>query len=150
MIKKIFTLATLAFTACIINVQAQFKHHPELNKMDTKIEFLLDSAAKHMILFVLTKNSTDYDKAQFLVKQADSLNEVLERKAINEYKVTKIDSYILDRDEEIKTYANKDLKQQILIEKNGNEKVHFKLHTYIVGPKAKEWYEEFAQYLPKN
>lgn len=150
MYKKILTLSFVAAVISLGSAQAQFSKHPELNKMDTQAELLLDSAAKHMIYFILTKNTSDFDKAQSLVVQADSLNEQLERKAVQQYKITKMDSYIIERDDEIKSYAEKGLKEEILAEKTTTEHVHFKGGHYNVGPKGKQRFEEFTEYLPKN
>ena len=150
MYKKFFTLIFAAGLLAYSNAEAQIGMHPELAKLDKDSEVLLDSAAKHMILFILTKNTSDYDKALILAKKGDSINTKIERKATEEYKMTKIDSYILERDEEVKAYSNKDLKAEILAEKSTSEHVHFKGGHYNVGPKAKQRYEEFAQYLPKN
>jgi ribosome-binding ATPase YchF (GTP1/OBG family) len=150
MYKKFFALSFIAAIVSLSNAEAQVSHHPDLVKLDKEAELMLDSAAKHMILFILTKSTSDYDKAQNLVVQGDTLNEKLERKALQDYKLTKLDSYILERDDEIRAYANKDLKAEILSEKTTNEHVHFKGGHYNVGPKAKQRYEEFTEYLPKN
>lgn len=150
MYKKFFTLSFVAGLLVLSNAEAQVSRHSELVKLDKDSEILMDSAAKHMILFILTKDINDYDKALLLVKQGDSINTKLERKALQEYKLTKLDSYILDRDEEVKAYSDKDLKDEILAEKATSEHIHFKGGHYNVGPKAKQRYQEFTEYLPKN
>lgn len=150
MYKKFFTLIFVAGLLTYSNAEAQISMHPELVKLDKDSELMMDSAAKHMILFILTKNTADYDKAQKLVKKGDSINTKIERKVMEEYKMTKIDSYILERDEEVKAYSDKNLKAEILSETATSEHLHFKGGHYNVGPKAKQRYEEFTQYLPKN
>ncbi len=143
------TLIFLIFVTIGFQAQAQFHKYPELKKIDEQLDVALDSSAKHMIMFILTKNESDYDMAISTVNKADSLNKYFLKEAGD--KKLKLDEYQIEgRRDEIKQFFAKKLKAEILAEKKKSEHVKFRHHKYEVGPKALSYYEKFIEFLPRN
>jgi hypothetical protein len=115
---------------------------------------MLDSAAKHMITFILTQKETEYTLAMDKVARAEDLNETLTKKKAEEKGVAKKieDELIEERKEEFASYKTASLKDDVLGEKAEQRKikVKFKGQGYTVGEKSKKYYDVFSEYLPKN
>lgn len=145
--KSIIFLSVLMVFA--LQTNAQLHKYPELKKMDQQLDIALDSAAKHMIMFILAKNEDDYNLAISTVNKADSLNKSFLKEAGE--KKLKLDEYqVVGRRDEIKLFFTKKLKSEILAEKKTTDHIKFRHHKYEVGPKAISYYEKFIEFLPRN
>jgi hypothetical protein len=128
---------------------AQFHKNDELRELDTKIDINLDSAAKHMIMFVLTKNLSDYETSMQYLTVADSLNTYFLK--LCKAKGIKLDAYQQEgRLDEIKSLKNKKVKDEILADEKNNVVVKFRHKKYEIGPKAKKYFDEFTEFLPAH
>ncbi len=151
--KTLFTtLFLLAFT--FIAYQSNAQGHHDINKLDKEIELLLDSSAKHMVLFILEQKESEYDLAIEKVTRAEAMNEDLITKSKGEKGIAgKIeDELIQERKEEIATYKKKTLKTDIMNEKPAARKVKVKHKgkNYLLTDKSKKLYDLFLSYVPKN
>ena len=126
----------------------------EINKLDKQVELGLDSAAKHMVIFILTQKEDEYNTAMSKLADAETLNNTLIEKAKNEKGIAgKIENEIIeDRKEEIESYKDQSIKSTVMDEKPADRKIKikFKGHAYMVGAKSKKLYDLFTMYLPKN
>lgn len=143
---KRFTFV-LASLLAFVSMSAFAQTHHELAKMDKDVELLLDTAAKHMVNFVLTQKESEYNLAVEKVNKAEELNNTLIDKG------AKFDAAVLeDRKEEIASYKDASIKTTILNEKASDRKlkVKFKGQTYSVSDKSKKLFDQFSADLPKN
>jgi hypothetical protein len=149
--KYLYLFAFISFLS-INSSSAQSTH--EINKLDKETELLLDSAAKHMTLFILTQNAAEYDLAIEKVNRAEEDNKTLVTKSANEKGVAgKIEKELIsEREEEIASYRQVSLKEDILKEKASDRKVKvkFKGKPYSLSAKSKKHFDLFSSYLPKN
>jgi hypothetical protein len=142
----------IIFTAAL-SVQAQ-NPKAEYDKMDTKVELLMDSAAKHMLLFILSKNEAEYDISMKKIEEAEAMNKELEPKLThlkgNALEIEKEE--LEDRKEELASYHDAKLKDSILNEADKDRTQAMKFHgkTYKLGKVSKTKYDVFSTYLPKN
>jgi hypothetical protein len=153
--KRIFTGIIVVLAIFIgSNTSAQKSAAVEYEKTDVQVELLLDSAAKHMLLFILTKNEPEYNTSLALIKEAEKLNAELGKKVNtlsgNSLKIEKQE--LEDRKEEFESYHEADLKSDIMKEadKNRTDIVKFKGKAYTTGKVSKAKYDIFITYLPKN
>lgn len=145
----LFVLVTL-FS---LNTSIGQSHH-EINKLDKEVELLLDSAAKHMVSFILTQKEAEYTMAMERITKAEALHQTVITKTEGEKGLAgKIEKEIIEeRNEEFESYKNQSLKSDILNEKSEARKikVKFKGQTYYLSQKSKQSYDLFLSYLPKN
>jgi hypothetical protein len=145
-------LVIFIFAASTAKGQAQAK--AEYEKVDTKVELLLDSAAKHMLLFILSKNEAEYNISLKKIEEAELLNKELEPKL----KLLKGNALELEKEEledrkgEFASYHDEKLKEIILNEadKDRTQPVKFHGKAYKLGKTSKAKYDVFNIYLPKN
>lgn len=149
--KPFFLLLMIIFSLAATVSKGQ---HHEVNKLDKRIELLLDTAAKHMVNFILTQKEPEYNIAMEKIAQAEALNDSLMILVKDEKGIAgKIENGIIeDRKEEIASYKEPSLKTSILNEKAADRKVkvRFRGDTYMVSPKSKKLYDLFLGYLPRN
>jgi hypothetical protein len=128
--------------------------HHEINQLDKNIEKLLDSAAKHMITFILEKQLKEFETAMDLVSQADNLNKKVEDLAAKEhgYGLKVEQSVIEDRKEEIFSYYQNDAKAIVLNTRSKicSEKIKFRGKSFKVSRESAALFEIYIDYLPKN
>jgi len=126
----------------------------DYEKVDVQVELLLDSAAKHMLLFIFTKNESEYNTALARIEEAEKLNLILEKKVDGLSGATlKTEKQELeDRKEEFESYHDPKLKSEIMKEtdKERTTAVKFKGKAYNVGKVSKAKYDLFIAYLPRN
>jgi hypothetical protein len=153
--KRILTGAvTVLVTMASLQVNAQKNDVAEYEKKDRKVELLLDTAARHMILFVLSRNETEYNNSMNNIAEAEKLNAELEKKVdVLSGNALAIEKQELEgRKEEIGSYKDENLKNDIISEtdKDRTIQVKFKGKSYNVGKLSKAKYDLFSTYLPKN
>ena len=149
---KLLLLMLLILTFATFTVKAQTK--AEYEKLDTKVELLLDSAAKHMLLFILSKDEKEYDSSLKKIEEAEELNKGLESKLsvlkgnTQEIEIEELE----DRKTEFKDYHDAGLKDAILKEADKDRTQAMKFHgkSYKIGKVSKAKYDVFSAYLPKN
>ena len=154
--KKTILLLTILFFGGNVAF-SQEEHHKEkaeYSKMDTQLEHLMDSAAKHMIYFILSQKEQEYSNSMAIISQADSLyNKMVKVVATHKgnHQVTEQDE-LTDRKEELGAYKDTKLKQSIMAEtaKQRTEKVKFHGKSYLLSAKSKSKFEVFEEYLPRN
>jgi hypothetical protein len=155
MMKKIFTgaVAVLVTMACL-KANAQKTDIAEYERNDRKVELLLDTAARHMILFVLSRNEAEYNTSMNNIAEAEKLNAELEKKVdvLTGNALTIEKQELEDRKEEIGSYKDQNLKTDIMNEsdKERTIQVKFKGKAYNVGKLSKAKYDLFSTYLPRN
>lgn len=146
---KTLSLVLITLFLNMVSVDIQAQHH-ELTKLDNQIELMLDSAAKHMINFILTKNEAEYKTAVDKAGKAEELNKSMLTKAAGLN--AKIEKDVEeDRLDEIKTYKDQSIKD-IVVNDKGISKSQVKYHgqTYTISEKAKKLFDTFSSYLPRN
>ncbi|MFL5728140.1 MAG: hypothetical protein ACJ75J_01530 [Cytophagaceae bacterium] len=153
--KTIFTvlLLALAMFAGFEKASAQ-KTAAEYEKKDTQVELLLDTAAKHMIIFILTKNESEYNTSIARIEEAEKLNAELEKNVtVLTGGALKLEKQELeDRKEEFASYKEPSLKSDIMNEadKDRTTVTKFRGKAYNTGKVSKAKYDVFSTYLPKN
>ncbi|MBX9850331.1 MAG: hypothetical protein K2X86_01075 [Cytophagaceae bacterium] len=139
---------------CVTLVTNLAKAQHEINKLDTQVEVLLDSAAKHMISFIVTQNESEYNASMEKISRAQSINEELiqKNKAAKGTAMKLEDELLEERKEEFDSYKDQSLKSTVMGEKPEQRKikVKFKGQSYNIGEKSKKYYDIFTTYLPKN
>jgi hypothetical protein len=149
---KLLLLTLIIFTFAAFSVKAQTK--AEYEKLDTKVELLMDSAAKHMLLFILSKDEAEYNTSLKKIEEAQGLNKELETKMTvlkgNALEIEKEE--LEDRKAELKDYQDAGLKDAILKEADKDRTQSIKFHgkSYKIGKTSKAKYDIFSVYLPKN
>ena len=154
--KKISLLLLVLFLGCQVAF-SQEEHHKEkaeYAKMDAQMELLMDSAAKHMIMFILTQKEMEYTTSMSIIGQADSLyKEMVKVVAGHKGSHKQIEQdELADRKEELTPYKDAKLKQMIMAEtaKQRTEKVKFHGKSYMLSTKSKAKFTVFEEYLPRN
>jgi len=154
--KKI-TLLLVVLVAAFQTAFSQEQHHKEyaeFNKMDAKLELLMDSAAKHMIFFILNQSEEEYNKSLAIISQGDSLYRIMVEMVAkhhgNHQDLEKTE--LSDRKDEFALYKDPKLKPMILAEtaKQRTEKVKFHGKSYLLTSKSKAKLEIFEEFLPRN
>jgi hypothetical protein len=149
---KLVLLMLLTFTFATFTAKGQGK--AEYEKLDTQVELLLDSAAKHMLLFILSKDEGAYNTSMKKIEEAEALNKGLEPKLTylkgNALELEKEE--LESRKDEFKDYHDASLKDAILKEADKDRTQSMKFHgkPYKVGKVSKAKYDVFIAYLPKN
>lgn len=148
-----FLLYTFLLTGFAARTQHAHVQH-EVNKLDREVELLLDTAAKHMVNFILTQNEPEYHLAQEKISRAEELNAKLASLASEEKGLGgKIEKQILeDRQEELTSYKDATIKTKVMSEKPADRKlkVKFKGNSYKLTSSSKKLFEIFHSYLPQN
>jgi len=151
---------TLLLVVLLFGFQTAFsqeehhKEHAEYTKLDNKLELLMDSAAKHMIYFILTQKEEEYNNSLAIIDQADSLylkmKDMVAKHHGNHKELEQTE--LNDRKEEFALYMDKKLKPMILAEtaKQRTEKVKFHGKSYLLTSKSKAKLEIFEEFMPRN
>ena len=149
--KHILLILSL-FCAMLLTNTVKAQH--EINKLDTEVEVLLDSAAKHMLNFIVTQKESEYNTAMDKITKAESINEELikKNKEAKGAGVKLEDELLEERKEEFESYKDQSIKSTVMGEKTDQRKikVKFKGQPYNIGDKSKKYYDVFITYLPKN
>jgi hypothetical protein len=149
--KHLFVLTFFSFLA-LQSLWAQSIH--EINKLDKETELLLDSAAKHIVHFILTQKESEYHSALEKIGRAEAGNKTIIEKSAKEKGVAgKIEKELIsEREEEIASYKNASLKEDVLREKASDRKipVKYKGQSYTLSTKSKNLFDLYTSYLPKN
>jgi hypothetical protein len=149
---KLILLTLVIFAFATFTVKAQTK--AEYEKVDTQVELLLDSAAKHMLLFILSKNEAEYNTSLKKIEEAETLNKDLPSK-LGHLKGNALElekEELESRKDEFKDYHDAGLKDAIMNEADKDRTQSMKFHgkAYKIGKVSKAKYDTFIQYLPKN
>jgi hypothetical protein len=138
--------------SALISAQAQTDSKAMVRDLDKKTDALLDSASKHMIIFILGKDATHYDKSLNLAAEAKKNNIRLDSlsKTTHGIMAKEINEFIAEDIEEINALTDPDLKQAVLNDKGQTEKVTFKGKKYSVGKPSKDLYNKFIGFIPAN
>jgi len=154
--KKSILLLTILFLGVKVSFAQEQHHHEkaEYDKLDGQLELLMDTAAKHMIMFILTQKEDEYNTSQATIKQADTLYQsIVKLVATHKGNHKQIEQdELADTKEEFAPYKDTKLKQMILAEtaKQRTEKVKFHGKSYMVSSKSKQKLELFEEFLPRN
>jgi DNA topoisomerase VI subunit B len=153
--KKLFTVAVTVLVIFISSyASAQKTSVAEYEKIDVQVELLLDTAAKHMLYFILTKSESEYNTALVQIEEAEKLNKILEKKVDGLTGTTlKLEKQELeDRKEEFVNYHDPKLKSDIMDEadKDRTTVAKFRGKAYKVGKASQAKYDIFITYLPRN
>lgn len=136
-----------------VQVNAQHTHH-DIAKLDGQVEAAMDTAAKHMCMFILTQDVKQYESSMSHIAHADSLNKSLVSILNHEKSLAtpEMKSEIQERSEEFQSYYKTGIKEEVLAEKAADRKTKYKFHgkSYMVGKNSQKWINEFVQYLPAN
>jgi hypothetical protein len=148
----LYLLFIIAFTFVTFTAHSQTK--TEYDKIDKNVELLLDSAAKHMLLFILSKNEAEYNTSLKKIEEAEALNKDLPSK-LGHLKGNALElekEELESRNDELKDYHDAGLKDAIMNEadKDRTQSVKFHGKSYKIGKVSKTKYDTFIQYLPKN
>jgi hypothetical protein len=117
-----------------------------------KTELLLDSAAKHMLYFIVGKDEAEYNKAMDLVSQAKMHNAELANqvKSLKGPTATSYQGDVKENEDEIAAFEVANLKETVLNDKDKHEHVHFQGKHYDIGKTSKHLYDKFLMFLPAN
>jgi hypothetical protein len=146
---RILSLVLITLFLALVSFDTKAQHH-EITKLDNQIELMLDSAAKHMINFILTKKEAEYKTAVDKASKAEDLNKTMLTKAASLN--AKIEKDVEDdRDDEIKSYKDQSIKDIVLNDKGlGKSQIKYHGQTYTVSEKSKKLFDTFSSYLPRN
>ena len=149
--KNLYVFILLLFAA--VQVNAQHTHH-DVAKLDDQVELAMDTAAKHMCLFILTQNVKQYESAMANITHADSLNKSLVSILNHEKSLgtPEMKSEIQERSEEFQSYYKTGIKEEVLAEKPADRKIKYKFHgkSYLIGKNSEKWINQFVEFLPAN
>lgn len=133
-------------------VMAQKPDMKAIKSLVSKTELLLDSAAKHMLHFIVGKDEAEYGKAMDLVAQAKMHNAELANQ-VKGLKGATANSYqgdVKENEDEIAAFEAEGLKNTVLNDKDKHEHVHFQGKHYDIGKTSKHLYDKFLMFLPAN
>ncbi|MFN3403896.1 MAG: hypothetical protein ACK40G_07365 [Cytophagaceae bacterium] len=144
----------LFFGALFFSIPSFAQTHQEISKLDKELDLKLDTAAKYMILYILTGKEEAYDKSQEVINECEQMNDKLAGMLKNAKGLSaqaEAES-VEENKEEIKAYRDPKVKADVssATDKDKTLKVKFKHVTYDVSPAQKKRYEQFSIYLPKN
>jgi len=146
---RTLSLVLITLFPALASMNASAQHH-EITKLDNQIELMLDSAAKHMINFILTKKEAEYKTAIDKANKAEELNKTMLTKAASLN--AKIEKNVEDdRLDEIKSYQDESIKDAVLNDKGlGKSQIKYHGQTFLISEKSKKLYDTFSSYLPRN
>jgi hypothetical protein len=122
----------------------------EAHRYEDDVEILLDSAAARMIQFILVKDTSCYKVSMDYVKLAKTYNDSikLDLKTKSIYK--HLEPAVMDNEEEISAYYQKGLYHNVMVDNQKNIKINYRFKKYYVGPRRKEYFNTFIEFLPRN
>ncbi|MCU0417738.1 MAG: hypothetical protein MUE33_11200 [Cytophagaceae bacterium] len=143
-------LGLLSFTQVTVAQKIDMK---AVKALSEKTELFLDSAAKHMLTFIVTKNEAEYDRSMALVNQAKASNVDLEKQIKGIKSKATLASYqstVKENIDEIAAFETTGIKNTILNDTGKQEHVHFQGKHYDIGKTSKHLFDKFSMYLPAN
>ncbi|MFN8416687.1 MAG: hypothetical protein U0U66_10180 [Cytophagaceae bacterium] len=149
--KKLILISCLGFLMQFTAMAAK-PDMKAIKALTEKTELLLDSATKHMLYFIVSKNTAEYDKAMDLVSQAKMHNAELANqvKGLKGATATSYQGDVKENEDEIAAFEAPNLKETVLNDKDKHEHVHFKGGHYDLGKTSKHLFDKFSMFLPAN
>jgi hypothetical protein len=140
----LFTISTFALYA------QKNKTSKEAHRLEDDVEILLDSAAARMIQFILVKDTASYSVSLNYVKRAKEYNDSIKMDLKSKTIYKHLEPAVLDNEEEIAAYDDKNLYQGVLNDKQKNVKINYRFKKYYVGAVRKKYFDTYIQFLPRN